>query len=262
MDLPTPEWTPAAASAITWPLGGRHRLLLSLPVRAAPPPPVLLVLDGAHLFGPVAEAVRLLARRPDATGVPPMLVAGIDRDPADAEARARDFTFGPPADPAERAAGEGGYGEGAAFLDRIAEAFSLVETGFGGDPGRRILLGHSLGGYFALEALVRRPDLCAATCALSPSLWWDREGLLGGLAALEDCGQALFIGVGGREQAGEAAPSERHGRRAMVANARRAATIAEGRLSSGRVRFAVAEEEGHGSTPIALLPAALRFLGD
>lgn len=38
--------------------------------------------------------------------------------------------------------------------------------------GRRVLIGYSLGGLFALEFYLRHPDLKCKIIALDPSLWW------------------------------------------------------------------------------------------
>jgi hypothetical protein len=50
----------------------------------------------------------------------------------------------------------------------------------------RILAGHSLGGLFALTALVERPGLFDASIAVSPSLTWDEDYILGRTAKFLD----------------------------------------------------------------------------
>lgn len=39
-------------------------------------------------------------------------------------------------------------------------------------------MGHSLGGLFAIYTLVKQPGLFDGFIAISPSLWWDEEGLV------------------------------------------------------------------------------------
>ena len=59
-------------------------------------------------------------------------------------------------------------GDQAPFLDFIRlELIPFIETGFGGDPQRRVLLGHSHGGSFVLYALFNEP---AATRSFSAYL--------------------------------------------------------------------------------------------
>ena len=42
----------------------------------------------------------------------------------------------------------------------------------------RILVGHSFGGLFNAHALVTRPEVFQAHIAISPSLWWDKQGAM------------------------------------------------------------------------------------
>ncbi|MCB0685415.1 MAG: hypothetical protein KDC53_02785 [Saprospiraceae bacterium] len=42
----------------------------------------------------------------------------------------------------------------------------------------RILVGHSFGGIFSINALMQEPDLFGAHVSISPSLWWDQQNLV------------------------------------------------------------------------------------
>jgi predicted alpha/beta superfamily hydrolase len=42
----------------------------------------------------------------------------------------------------------------------------------------RVLVGHSLGGLFAVYALMTRPDVFQGYIAISPALWWDDQSLV------------------------------------------------------------------------------------
>jgi predicted alpha/beta superfamily hydrolase len=74
------------------------------------------------------------------------------------------------------------------------------------DGGERILFGHSLGGLFAANALLTRPDSFSSFLISSPSLWWDSFSILQKLPAFNQRLRALssqprvFIDVGGKEQ--------------------------------------------------------------
>jgi predicted alpha/beta superfamily hydrolase len=59
------------------------------------------------------------------------------------------------------------------FLDFIqTELVPEIEKRYAIHP-YRIFTGHSLGGLFAIHALINRPELFNACIATSPSLWWD-----------------------------------------------------------------------------------------
>ena len=64
------------------------------------------------------------------------------------------------------------------FLSFISdELVPYVESNYRTVP-YRILIGHSFGGLFSVNALLTRPDLFDAHISISPSLWWDNKGLL------------------------------------------------------------------------------------
>jgi predicted alpha/beta superfamily hydrolase len=73
----------------------------------------------------------------------------------------------------------GNSGGAGRFLDFIEkEVIPYVEGHYRTAPFR-ILAGHSLGGLFALHALVSRPDLFNAYIVASPALGWDNDYILG-----------------------------------------------------------------------------------
>ncbi len=64
-----------------------------------------------------------------------------------------------------------------ALLAHLAEeVVPLVESRYPTQP-YRILVGHSLGGLFAVHALVTRPGLFQGYVLLDPALWWDGGGV-------------------------------------------------------------------------------------
>jgi hypothetical protein len=96
--------------------------------------PVIYLLDGDSRFSAVVDVLE----RTDARAV----IVGIGNEAL----RNRDYV------PANTCTPSGG-GQGA-YLDFIrSDLIPFVETTFGGDPQRRILLGHSHGGSFVLYAL-------------------------------------------------------------------------------------------------------------
>ena len=95
--------------------------------------PVIYLLDGDSRFPAVVEIVERTQAR--------VVIVGIGNEAM----RGRDYV------PANTCT-QGGGGQGA-YLDFIRlDLIPFVETTFGGDPQRRILLGHSHGGSFVLYA--------------------------------------------------------------------------------------------------------------
>jgi len=69
-------------------------------------------------------------------------------------------------------------GGGESFLRFIAEELiPHIEAEYRTQPFR-ILVGHSFGGLFAMNALLHRPSIFQAYLAIDPSLWWDDQILL------------------------------------------------------------------------------------
>src|ERR1039458_3499631 len=115
--------------------------------------PVLYVLDGWH-FPMMASLQKnnIYSKR-----MPPVIIVNIGQSPAsDAmNLRARDFS------PTPIAQSQGGGGGGAAmFLDFLEhELIPFIDRTYRTNPADRGILGHSLGGKFALYALEQRPAL-------------------------------------------------------------------------------------------------------
>ncbi len=250
------------AGTATLPISGGYRLWVQASIdRSDDALPLLWVLDGASLFASVARAVAMLSRRPDATGVQPMLVVGIDHDPADRTRRDADYSFGPCHDPAG-AARPARYGGGPAMLDRIAGSMlTAVMTEYRVDAGRQALFGHSLAGLFAVHAFAGRPGLFRTAGAISPSIWWDRGGVHSAIGQMPDRGQRLFLGAGEREapERVESDAERRRDARGIVRETQAAASVVAKRLSEARVELVIAPGEDHASAPLALLPRFLRF---
>lgn len=174
--------------------GGGYRLYLSIPKEEPPPGgfPVLYLLDANGYFPLLATAARLQSRRPDVTGVVPMVVAGIDHDAAEAfdvDRRYRDYTpptrDGGPPKLIEKFKLQPPCCEADRFLDFLEhEVKPLVERLAPVDRGKQSLFGHSLGGLLALHALAARPTAFQHVVAVSPSAWWDDSRVLDGLKAL------------------------------------------------------------------------------
>lgn len=235
------DWTPhqparQQARGIVSADGRRYRIVVSTP--ETPPPaegyPSILVLDGVQHFAAMSDGASALSRRPQKTGVEPMVVIGVfhgDGQGLDADARSRDYTSVAP--PAGELVGKP-FGGADAFRHTLRDqVLPLVGDYVPLDPTRRTLFGHSLGGLFVLEALVQQPDLFNRWVSISPSLWWRDDLRLEG-------DDALLLGIGEREL-----------RRDMVGRTKAFAEASSARLL-------IAPNADHGSAPLALLPDALR----
>lgn len=123
---------------------------------------VVYVLDGRGLFPTAVAAARFLTAY---EGAAPVIVVGVDSlTPA---LRRRDFT--PTVGPA--APGEAGQAD--AFAEFLARTVLPRVEGAYRTGERRLLVGHSLSGLFALHVRAARPDLFSDHVAISPTLGWD-----------------------------------------------------------------------------------------
>lgn len=204
-------------------VGADFELWVAHPVAGVMPLPegprsVLYVLDANLFFGTAVEMTRIMSQLYGE--LPPLLVVGVAYDTDDpglqAELRARDFT--PTGDPGFAAMARsipgarepslpedrrlGGASSFLSFLREDVRPF--IEDRYDVADGGSTLFGSSLGGLFALYALLEAPDSFDAWIATSPAIWWDGEMLFGleqGLAgARDDLETTLVLAVGGLEE--------------------------------------------------------------
>jgi len=128
---------------------------------------VVYMTDGGTNVNEMGSTIDFLA---DTNFMPPLIVVGItntdrvrDLTPSHAGVKHSDGTV----DPYPTSGGAD------KFLDFIqTELVPEIEKRYPTQP-YRVLVGHSLGGLFAVHALMARSDLFNAYIASSPSLWWD-----------------------------------------------------------------------------------------
>jgi predicted alpha/beta superfamily hydrolase len=150
-------------------LGEERTILVSLPAgyeRNQRRYPVLYMTDGdAHILH-TTGVVAFLARN---NRMPEMIVVGITNTD-----RTRDLTpthvAQAPDNPNARFPTSGGADKFLKFIE--TELIPRVEKDYRAQPFRA-LAGHSLGGLFAVHAMLTRPELFNAYIAVSPSLQWD-----------------------------------------------------------------------------------------
>jgi hypothetical protein len=128
--------------------------------------PVLVVLDGedAHLIA--AAIARFYATM---SQLPPLIVVGVRNTD-----RMRDMTPAPVAGfrPPPEAGTAGGADRFLAFL--AEELIPHLDRSYRTAP-MRVLVGHSLGGLFALHALAKRPELFTGYVIMEPAVWWNNQ---------------------------------------------------------------------------------------
>lgn len=153
-------------------IGRSYDLFISLPENyniSKQSYPVLYVLDGWHFpLMAFLQNNNIYSRR-----MPPVIIVNIGQSPpSDAmDLRARDFS----PTPIPQSLGGGGA---AMFLDFLEhELIPFIDRTYRTNPADRGLLGHSLGGEFALYALEQRPGLFQRIIAASPALRTD-DGLI------------------------------------------------------------------------------------
>jgi len=130
--------------------------------------PVVYLLDGDAHFLHAAGLIQFLVRE---GRIPPLILVAIGNTD-----RVRDFTPGTRTDSARDRGREFPTAGGAQpFLHFMREElFTHVEQRYRTVPFR-ILVGHSLGGLLAVEALETYPEMFRGYVVISPSLWWDGE---------------------------------------------------------------------------------------
>ncbi|MDK3017477.1 alpha/beta hydrolase [Pseudodonghicola flavimaris] len=248
-----PRWQPAGTAQFDLgPAEGRFRILVSLPDQ--PPPEegygIIYALDAGWTFGTLRDAVRMRASPYAHSGARPTVVVGIGWPTdtlIDFDRRGPDLV------------GQGTEGPGRAATLELIETVLIprVETALPVDPAHRMILGHSFGGAFALQARAERPGLFSHIAAGSPSIWTDAEALF---AAAGPGGAPVLITIGGLETperaAATGAPADRIARlieRDMFGRAERMA-------ADLGADFVVFDDVGHGASVTAFLARAVAFL--
>ncbi|WP_423802974.1 alpha/beta hydrolase [Paenibacillus dendrobii] len=177
-------------SAEQWVLRSRaerriYRIMVARPAGEPPPGgyPVIYLLDGNSVFATMVEALRLQCRRPDQTGVLPAIVVGIGYETNGPYATERFYDLTPLPSMEYRKRSDDDpvpeQGGAKAFLQFIEEELKpQIESEFPVDRRRQALFGHSLGGLFALYALLSKPESFQYYIAGSPSLHWNQEYML------------------------------------------------------------------------------------
>jgi uncharacterized protein len=219
--------------------------------------PVLYLLDGNAHFHSVTGMLQILGTGVNGTYVlPEMIVVAIPNTD-----RTRDMT---PSNTSKDPSGKenpgfrtsGGMGNFLRFLE--TELIPRIDSTYRTAP-YRILVGHSLGGITAINALYTIPQAFNAYIAIDPSLWWDNQLLLkqarDRVSKPGLVGRTLYVA-----HANTLNPTDttvnRHFNSITQFN-----RILEWENQSGlRYRYKYYNEDDHGSVPFVAEYDALRFI--
>ena len=165
---------------------------------SAPRLPVLYLQDGQNLFGSHSSRAQTACWQANATAlrlitagtIPPLILVGVDNAGAE---RADDYT--PVA-----WKGKGGRAEDYADL-LVSEVKPLVDRTYRTRPGPEstALGGSSLGGLFALYAGLRMPDVFGGIMAMSPSVYWGEDHIVGVAEQVPRSNVRIWLDVGQHE---------------------------------------------------------------
>jgi predicted alpha/beta superfamily hydrolase len=226
--------------------------------------PVLYLLDGNAYFIAAASAMKEQSTFAAISGIQPLIVVGVGYPGQYSLNRERrSFDFLPPANGSgtgQFAALGASPGGADAFLDfLVGELRPALAARYPIDLSRQSLAGHSLGGYFALHALLHRPAAFNSYAAISPSIWWDDARLLKEARAqspsLTNAKPAvdLLLAVSPLEM------SAHPDRSAMMLSGARAMQTILATASQGlRMQYQELPGENHISTNLAAMSAILR----
>lgn len=125
----------------------------------------------------------------------------------------------------------------------------------------RILFGVSLSGMFTIYTLLTAPDIFSAYIASSPSLWWDKRGLLKKAETVFakpfkfKSNKLLFITVGGRDDSNARDPDN------ILSSTDSFCKILENKAPEGlEWHFDIYENGDHLTTPLQSLPIVFEAL--
>ena len=204
--------------------------------------PVLFLLDAETHFQYASGMVNFLGA---SDRMPKMLVVGIAS--GDIAQRTRDLTTPSTVESDSRFSPGGGGAE--AFLAFVAEeVVPYIEKNYRTRP-YRLLVGHSLGGLFAVHAMVARPKLFGGYIAADPSLYWNNHAAVG---------QAETFLANSKELQGDLYVTAAGGPGELDAEIRRFTSVLSEKAPAGfRWNFEWLKQDDHMSIP---LPSIYRGL--
>src|SRR6202048_3031607 len=223
--------------------------------------PVLYLLDGDALFHSATGVVQFMSRNGNVQ-IPELIIVAVPNTNRNRDLTPTHSLRNQLGKESESLTSSGG---GDAFLRFLQqELVPLIEANYRTLP-YRILLGHSLGGLSAIQALLTAPTTFQGIIAIDPSLWWDNQVMLNRakefLAAANAANakrlhNRVFISVANTPQIGTF-----NNPKLNEETARTFARLLEmNSATSLRSKLQYFEAEDHGSVPLLSLYHGLLFI--
>lgn len=221
--------------------------------------PVLYLLDGDAHFHSVSGLIQILGTGVNGTyAIPEMIVVAIPNTDRMRDMSPTKVTKGFDGKPSPGLATSGGMPK---FLDFIRrELIPAVDARYRTMP-YRVLVGHSLGGITAINALYTMPEVFNAYVAIDPSLWWDNSLLLRQarerVRAARWEQRALYVAQANTLSPDDSVTNPHFGGITQFDAVLKAYTP-----TGFRYGFKYYEQDDHGSVPLIAEYDALRFIFD
>ena len=225
--------------------------------------PVLYLLDGDAHFYSVAGLIHQLSTINGNTLCPEMIIVGIpntdrtkDLTPTHVTKVFGDTTFSKTS------------GGGESFTKFISEELiPYIDQNYP-TTSHRTLIGHSLGGLFAINTVVHHPELFSNYVAIDPSMWWDERKLTGQADSLLNLKRyehkSLFIAIANTMKKGMKLPDLKNDTTEDTEHIRSIVELTErikSKTNSGLTfESKYYAEDDHGSVPLIAEHDALRYL--
>lgn len=202
--------------------------------------PVLYLLDGAAYFNATIGIIHHLGAPGAAVQrIPEHIVVAVSNTKRSRDMTPSHVTDGLYSD------GSGGAAQFRKFLKD--ELVPTIDARYR-SSGKRILVGHSLAGLFALDTFIEQRSLFDAYVATDPSLWWDNNLLVRKLASERrsesSSATRLFLAEANTPSY---APSDQERHKAAIAEFR---VALEQSASRARSAYQYFENESHLSVPL------------
>ncbi|SDS25530.1 hypothetical protein SAMN04515667_1760 [Formosa sp. Hel1_31_208] len=235
------------------------------PIFAKKKYPVVYLLDGDAHF---TSVVGLIERFSGNNITPEMIVVAIPNTN-----RTRDLTSSkaepnPPMVPEGLANASGGGKNFLSFIEN--ELVPYIDKTYPTEP-YKMLIGHSLGGLFVMDALLEKPELFDSYISIDPSMWWDNKKLLNAynktnLAADKYKNKSLYLGIANTLEKGMDTISMRQEKGPMVDHINsifETRDLLKGKLNS-QILFGSKyyENDTHNSAPLISTYDGMRFIFD
>ena len=156
--------------------------------------PVVYLLDGDIAF-PMIGAYHYLLQV-DEPDIPEAIIVGISYgsfDPANGNFRAIDYST-PPLEDGDPFGGAFAYQQ---FLK--TELIPYVEKNYRANPNRRIIMGQSRGGHFALYSAYTNPDLFWGRIISNPALYPNKDLFFAGETRPDPSNARIYFSSGGND---------------------------------------------------------------